>query len=181
LQPKDLLSKFRNLVPVVYFEVSIYWQLTTSKLDTLSADDLRLLYARILGASLDSTLLSHWDVRMALRHAWHMYVPIEMREKADLIRLEQERKNPRIPFTAKQELQIVTPDIILQDLPSEEFQPLLQAIAKTLGIDSSDPSAKDSLDNLDLGDIPSPRPKSSSPPEPSQADGVHAPESSPKE
>ncbi|MFZ6014940.1 MAG: hypothetical protein ACOYUZ_01120 [Patescibacteria group bacterium] len=179
-----LLDIIYDSAPIVYFEVSSFyglWQSQKEKILKEKSDVARKFFTELLTSACACGW--HWEVRYALRHAWHMYIPIEMREKADLIRLEQERKNQRVPFTAKQELEIITPEIIMQDLPLADFAPVLEMIEKRLGIGESEIIDHTLLEVFAGDEPPSSRPEPSSQkeiPRAHEQEDDPAPESSPK-
>jgi hypothetical protein len=162
---EKLLAIFEDSAPIVYFDMSLFWQLWKNRwkeLEEAQNDILRPFFTDLLRTACDCGW--HWNIRMALRHSWHVYIPIEMREKIDLLRLEQERKNPRTSFSSKYELEIITPDIIMQELPFHEFQPVLDMLEKKLGIGESEGINEDLLDELN-NNIPPSTPQELPPPE----------------
>jgi len=159
IEPERLLELFTPKISATYCDLHPLWSLfKDQKMELLLKTDLdavKKIFAMFLEQSMAKNLLSHWDMRMALRHAWHLYIPIEMREKVDLLRLMHEHKNPRLPFTAKMEMEIITPDIILSELPLTEFFPVIEAIESALDYKKEiAPPIEEILGDLEIASFP---------------------------
>jgi len=79
-------------------------------------------------------VLTHLDVRLAIDpEIWIKRIPMTKRIEVDRARLDQERKNPRIPFTAQRELQIVGLDTIVQSIDLSDLVPVIRAAGESMG------------------------------------------------
>lgn len=85
-------------------------------------------------------ILSAWDVRHGIdSQVWQERIPLEIRAAVDDARAKHERARPREPFGARHELQIATPEIIVQTIPLSDLLPvvLIAERAMFLGAEAS--------------------------------------------
>lgn len=88
--------------------------------------------------------LTHLQARRALSSvAWQTHVPTDLRAKVDDARLAKQAESPREPFTAKDEMEIVTMLLLAKHLPLEELKPLFLAAMEALGFEMSTPKPED--------------------------------------
>jgi hypothetical protein len=78
-------------------------------------------------------ILTAWDVRTAIDpHVWQERIPSELRAMIDDARLKREKSRPREPYSARHELQIVTPELIARHIPLGDLLPVIHAAERSL-------------------------------------------------
>jgi hypothetical protein len=99
-------------------------------------------------------ILSPWQLRSAIdTRAWQAHVPARLRAAVDEARLHKELVDPRAPFTARDELEIVTLGVIAANLPLRALRPVFSAAARVMGLEHaarahSEPAPKRSFDEV---------------------------------
>jgi len=94
----------------------------------------------VLGAT-RPPILSPWQLRSAIDpRAWQAHVPARLRAAVDEARLHKELVDPRAPFTARDELEIVTLGVIAANLPLRALRPVFSAAARVMGLEHPAPS-----------------------------------------
>ncbi len=87
-------------------------------------------------------VLTHLDVVEAIDGTlWQQRIPIDKRVEVDKARRAQERKNPRLPFTAKQELTIVGIKTVVDSFDLTDFVDVVRAAGNALGFGEEEPFA----------------------------------------
>jgi hypothetical protein len=82
------------------------------------------------------SILSPWQLRTALdMRAWQLHVPARWRAAVDEARLHKELVAPDAPFTARDELEIVTPAVLANNLPQRALRPVFAAAARVMGLE----------------------------------------------
>jgi hypothetical protein len=148
--PKDL---------VVYMDVSSFWKHfmneSLARIIEENTSREKEFFAFILNVFLQNRnslkpILTHLDVRSAIPgDTWQNRIPLEKRVAVDTARLEQERKSASRPFTAKQELEIVSLQVIVDSLDLTDMVPILQAAGSTMGFNESNPEILFGDDDLE--------------------------------
>lgn len=78
-------------------------------------------------------ILTAWDVRTAIDpHVWQERIPTEVRAMIDDARLKREKSRPREPYTARHELQVVTPELIARHIPLGDLLPVIHVAEQLL-------------------------------------------------
>ena len=81
-------------------------------------------------------ILSPWQLRTAIdTRAWQAHVPARVRAAVDEARLHKELVSPGAPFTARDELAIVTPSVLAANLPLRALKPVFSAAARVMGLE----------------------------------------------
>jgi hypothetical protein len=81
-------------------------------------------------------LLSPWQLRAAIdTRAWQAHLPARVRAAVDEARLHKELVDPTAPFTARDELAIVTPSVLAASLPLISLRPVFAAAGRVLGLE----------------------------------------------
>jgi hypothetical protein len=99
-------------------------------------------------------ILSPWQLRSAIdTRAWQAHVPARLRAALDEARLHKELVDPRAPFTARDELEIVTLGVIAANLPLRALRPVFSAAARVMGLEHpvrahSEPVPKRGIDEV---------------------------------
>jgi hypothetical protein len=87
------------------------------------------------------SLLSPWQLRAAVDpRAWQAHIPARLRATVDEARLHKELVDPAAPFTARDELAIVTPAVLAANLPLQALRPIFVAAGRVLGLEPPAPS-----------------------------------------
>jgi hypothetical protein len=98
-------------------------------------------------------VLSAWKVRTAIdARAWQAHVPARVRAAVDDARLHKELVDPVAPFTARDELAIVTPAVLAHNLPLRALRPVFTAAARVLGFEVVAPRQSQPVPKGDLGE-----------------------------
>lgn len=149
---------------VVYMDTSLFWQyfMNESLARMIEENTAREkdFFAFLLGIFLLTRnplkpILTHLDVRRAIEGSvWQQRIPLELRVKVDAARLEQESKTTSRAFTAKQEIEIVTLEVIVESLDLSDLVPILQAAGKAMGFETTEKEteADELFDIADLED-----------------------------
>ena len=91
------------------------------------------------GAALGTTrppILSPWQLRTAIdTRAWQAHLPARVRAAVDEARLHKELIHPGAPFTARDELTIVTIKVLAANLPLRVLRPVFSAAARVMGLE----------------------------------------------
>ena len=86
-------------------------------------------------------VLTAWQLRAAVDpRAWQAHVPARLRAAVDEARLHKELVDPSAPFTAREELAIVTPAVLAANLPLPALHPAFLAAGRTMGLEVPAPS-----------------------------------------
>ncbi|MGH7293777.1 MAG: hypothetical protein ACRELB_02535 [Polyangiaceae bacterium] len=81
-------------------------------------------------------LMSAWQLRAAIdTRAWQAHVPARVRAAVDEARLHKELVDPAAPFTARDELALVTPAVLAANLPLIALRPVFAAAGRVLGLE----------------------------------------------
>jgi hypothetical protein len=81
-------------------------------------------------------ILSAWQLRTAIdTRAWQAHVPARVRAAVDEARLHKELLCPGAPFTAREELAIVTTRVLAASLPLRALRPVFSAAARVMGLE----------------------------------------------
>jgi hypothetical protein len=81
-------------------------------------------------------ILSPWRLRTAIdTRAWQAHVPARVRAAVDEARLHKELVSPGAPFTARDELAIVTTSVLAASLPLRALRPVFSAAARVMGLE----------------------------------------------
>jgi len=81
-------------------------------------------------------ILSPWQLRTAIdSRAWQAHVPARVRAAVDEARLHKELISPGAPFTARDELAIVTTSVLAANLPLRALKPVFSAAARVMGLE----------------------------------------------
>jgi len=128
---------------VVYMDVSAYWKhFMDESLARIIAENTpreKNYFAFLLDVFLQNRgslkpILTHLDVRTAIQgETWQKRIPLDKHVAVDETRLEQERKTANKPFTAKQELEIVTLRVLVDSLDLTDLVPILHAAGEAMG------------------------------------------------
>jgi hypothetical protein len=87
------------------------------------------------------SLLSPWQLRAAVDpRAWQAHIPARLRAAVDEARLHKELVDPSVPFTARDELAIVTPAVLAANLPLQALRPIFVAAGRVLGLEPPVPA-----------------------------------------
>jgi hypothetical protein len=115
-------------------------------------------------AMMRKPILSAWEVRAAIDpHVWQERIPTDLRAMVDDARLKREKARPREPYCARQELQIVTPELIAQHLPLAELLPVIHVAEQALfGPEERATTSLESSRPMTAGERQSPPPRTSS-------------------
>jgi hypothetical protein len=83
-----------------------------------------------------SPILSPWQLRTAIdTRAWQAHVPARIRAAVDEARLHKELVAPGVPFTSRDELEIVTPSALASYLPLRVLRPVFSAAARVMNLE----------------------------------------------
>ena len=86
-------------------------------------------------------VLSAWRLRTAMdTRAWQAHLPARVRAAVDEARLHKELVDPATPFTAREELAIVTPGVLAASLPLRALRPVFAAAARVMGLETPVPA-----------------------------------------
>jgi hypothetical protein len=81
-------------------------------------------------------ILSPWQLRTAIdTRTWQAHVPARVRAAVDEARLHKELVSPGAPFTARDELAIVTTSVLAANLPLRALKPVFSAAARVMGLE----------------------------------------------
>ncbi len=134
---------------VVYMDVSEYWKHfmkeSLARIIEENTPREKEYFAFLLNIFLQyrgelKPILTHLDVRASIQgETWQQRIPMEKRVAVDTARLEQERKAASKPFTAEQELEIVTLQVLVDNLDLTDLVPILQAAGVAMGFQDANP------------------------------------------
>ena len=86
-------------------------------------------------------LLTPWQLRTAIdTRAWQAHLPARIRAMVDEARLHKELVEPGAPFTARDELEIVTVGVLATSFPLRAIRPVFSAAARIMGLERPAPS-----------------------------------------
>jgi hypothetical protein len=98
-------------------------------------------------------VLSAWKLRSAIDvRAWQLHLPARVRAAVDEARLHKELVDPVAPFTARDELAIVTPAVLASSLPLGALRGVFTAAARVLGFEVLPPRQSQPVPKGDLGE-----------------------------
>jgi hypothetical protein len=143
IELKEFESAFNPEEIVTYMDASSFWKHfmdeSLSRIIEENTPREKEFVAFLLDVFLQNRpnlkpILTHLDIRMALDgETWQQRIPLERRVAVDKARLEQERKSASRPFTAKQEIEIVTLAVLVDCLDLTDMVPILQAAGQAMG------------------------------------------------
>jgi hypothetical protein len=82
-------------------------------------------------------ILSAWRLRTAIdTRAWQSHLPARVRAAVDEARLHKELVEPGTPFSAREELVVVTPAVLAVNLPLRALRPVFSAAARLMGLET---------------------------------------------
>jgi hypothetical protein len=85
-------------------------------------------------------ILTPWDVRSAIgARPWQAHLPARVRALVDDARLEKELVEPGVPFTARDEIEIVTVGVLATCFPLRALRPVFSAAARIMGLERPAP------------------------------------------
>jgi hypothetical protein len=83
-------------------------------------------------------ILTPWRLRTAIdMRAWQAHLPSRIRAAVDEARLHKELVDPGVPFSAQDELEVVTLGVIATSLPLRALRPAFSAAARIMGLERS--------------------------------------------
>jgi hypothetical protein len=86
-------------------------------------------------------ILSPWELRTAIgARPWQAHLPARVRAMVDEARLNKELAEPDAPFTARDELTIVTVGVLATCFPLRALRPVFTAAARIMGLERPAPS-----------------------------------------
>jgi hypothetical protein len=81
-------------------------------------------------------ILSPWQLRTAIgARPWQAHLPARVRAMVDEARLNKEAAHPNAPFTACDELEIVTVGVLATCFPLRALRPVFTAAARIMGLE----------------------------------------------
>lgn len=108
-------------------------------------------------AALDTTrppILSAWQLRMAIdTRAWQAHLPARVRAAVDEARLHKELVDPSTPFTARDELAIVTPSVLATSLPLRALRPVFSVAARVMGLEHAAPAHSQAAPKAEFAEV----------------------------
>jgi hypothetical protein len=88
-----------------------------------------------------ASILTPWQVRNSIdTRSWQAHVPLRLRAAVDDARLHKELVDPAAPFTARDEMAIVTPAILAANLPLRALRPVFVAAERVMGLEPIAPA-----------------------------------------
>jgi hypothetical protein len=86
-------------------------------------------------------ILSPWELRSAIgARPWQAHLPARVRALVDDARLEKELVEPGHPFTARDEIEIVTVGVLATCFPLRALKPVFSAAARVMGLERAAPA-----------------------------------------
>ena len=83
-------------------------------------------------------ILTPWRLRTAIdMRAWQAHLPARIRAAVNEARLHKELVDPGVPFSAQDELEVVTVGVIAASLPLRALRPAFSAAARIMGLERS--------------------------------------------
>jgi hypothetical protein len=159
LQEFEIAFDLKDLV--TYMDVSSFWKFfmdeSLARIIEENSSKEKELFAFLLDAFLQSRdplkpILTHLDVRAAIQgEIWQQRIPLGKRVAVDTARLAQERKTTSQAFTAKQEIDIVTLEVIVE-LDLSDLVPILRAAGKAMDLEGN-PNESNTVELIDEDDI----------------------------
>jgi hypothetical protein len=87
-----------------------------------------------------SPLVSPWQLRTAVdTRAWQSHLPARVRAAVDDARLHKELVEPGAPFSARDEIEIVTVGVLAASLPLRALRPVFEAATRVMGLERPAP------------------------------------------
>lgn len=156
--PKDLVVYGPVVALWRQFRENMVWEAQTRPHQDLAAWLIRIVLADKSDAGMArKPLLTPWEVRSAIDpKVWHTMLPLDVRVAIDEARLARERTLPREPFLARNELEIVTPEIMTSHIPLRELHRIFVVAEKALGFEPSTPHVTTTALKLRPATLPPP-------------------------
>jgi hypothetical protein len=86
-------------------------------------------------------ILTPWRLRTAIdTRAWQAHLPARVRASVDEARLHKELVDPGVPFSAQDELEVVTVGVIATSIPLRALRPAFLAAARVMGFERLPPA-----------------------------------------
>jgi hypothetical protein len=99
-------------------------------------------------------VLSPWQVRTAIdARAWQAHLPARVRAAVDEARLHKELVQPGAPFTAREELAIITPAVLASNLPLRVLRGVFSAAARVMGLEHPAPAHSQPTTRADFAEV----------------------------
>lgn len=99
-------------------------------------------------------VLSAWQLRTSIdTRAWQAHLPARVRAAVDEARLHQELVDPSVPFTARDELALVTPAVLASNLPLRALRPAFSAAARVMGLEHVAPGHSQPAPKAGFADV----------------------------
>jgi hypothetical protein len=99
-------------------------------------------------------VLTAWQLRSAIdARAWQAHLPARVRAAVDDARLHHELVHPGVPFTARDELAIVTPAVLAANLPLRAMRPVFSAAARVMGLERAAPAHSQPAPRPDFAEV----------------------------
>jgi hypothetical protein len=139
-----------EVVECIPWDAELRPGLVEQLLEVLIADRSTLLG----GATMRPPIISPLLLRTAIdTRAWQAHLPARIRAAVDDARLHRELTDPRTPFTARDELDVVTVGALASSLPLRALRPVFSAAARLMGLEHPVPSRSEPAPKREFAEV----------------------------
>jgi hypothetical protein len=99
-------------------------------------------------------ILSAWQLRTAIDpRGWQAHLPARVRAAVDDLRLHKELVEPGVPFTAQEELEVVSVAVLATSLPLPSLRPVFVAAGRVMGLEHVVPSYSQAAPKVEFAEV----------------------------